>query len=265
MVQILKINDFINESRGQRIGLRKTNKPFDPNNNQWTQARDTRKERAHEMTLKRDTERVHRLVSDFWDKSVELAKMNERLKEKEVGFYFNTTELCFKDPNWSSDENPDFLCRLYIAENNNNSNYTRFKAYLGGWYTGAIENTSKETLLSYISVVDPSDEEKNELPDGSTLIEINLPNEPQPFYYEPYTENGQTLQYIEDECSPFIVINYELVDDTEPISEGLEKLLEMNGVEWDYDENYQLLLMKIDMRNGFNKFTKALTSYLDRY
>lgn len=59
MNKILKFEEFVNESKGQRISLRRTNRPFDPNNNQWTVARDQRKgrlERFRQVKLKNDAQ-----------------------------------------------------------------------------------------------------------------------------------------------------------------------------------------------------------------
>lgn len=77
MVHIKKFDEFINESRGQRISMRDKNRPFDPNNNQWTQARDNRKERANKVRIKKYMESVKRIIGEITSVKAKLQKLNE--------------------------------------------------------------------------------------------------------------------------------------------------------------------------------------------
>ena len=79
---ILSFEEFVNESRGQSIRMRKTNKPFDPNNNQWTQARDSRKERAEELRRKKQDDALYAFLGNCREKILDIEKYGKKIESQ---------------------------------------------------------------------------------------------------------------------------------------------------------------------------------------
>lgn len=62
MIHLKGFEAFIKESRGQRIGLRRTNRPYDPNDNEFTKMKDSRQQRLMQMKASKLTDELRDMV-----------------------------------------------------------------------------------------------------------------------------------------------------------------------------------------------------------
>lgn len=271
MVHIKNFSEFVNESRGQRISLRKTNRPFDPNDNQWTQARDTRKERAHQASLDRDTHKLHALAEDFY-----YTVKNDLLKVFARAFStfgklfsINGYELCFKDPNFDEDDMSTSLCNMIPSDDNERIELMTLN---GDGIKLSSTSNDVQFLLNSLTVVDRYEEGdvedpdfyNGQLPDGWRFIRIEGQNPNSPdniqYYNSDYGNLPTDWYWLENDCTPEIVIQID--GDIDEMPSGILDFLEHNGGAELFIEDYYFL--RIDMRN-VNKFIKALESYLKKY
>lgn len=78
--------DFLNESKGQRISLRGTNKPYDPKNDELVQKRDNREDRANELRRDKKFNKFANLLEKFKQALKNISK-DEILSDGYINLY----------------------------------------------------------------------------------------------------------------------------------------------------------------------------------
>ena len=117
---------YINESKGQRLSLRKTNKPYDPENDILIQLKNTRDARSKELKVKHAKEN-HKIAFDNLINIVKTIQKNKSEIKKYFDFvYFNNGGNNYAKDGYISDIESEILydnkpykyCKIYSDKNN---------------------------------------------------------------------------------------------------------------------------------------------------
>lgn len=251
MAHIFSFNEFVNESRGQRIGLRATNRPFDPNNNQWTQARDSRKERAVELRTKRKSGELEQLVEEFYIAGTAISDFNVKMMEDGISDkLFWGIELYFRS---TEDIYTDNLCSIFLNDAHEMCVYNTSN-YLKMLNPDFVECHSVDDLVKHFKV-DTIDDNNDCIFAFSKLWFGDEAREPIDY------------DWVMEECCPMVRVML----NKDQCPRGFDKLLKSKGYEVESDvyvkkDNSTIDVLEFDVKlKDMPNFYNVLKGYISRY